>query len=97
MPDRCRIEVSCAHWTARARSSSRPTSSRPADRAANLPDCDVDVDVTCERTFAGYRHPEASPGVEVARRALARRGYEPFDVASGGGSDANSFMVAGLR
>jgi len=96
VPDRCRIEGELRSLDGARAEQLAADFVAACNRAANLPDCDVDVDVTCERTFAGYRHPEASPGVEVARRALARRGYEPFDVASGGGSDANSFMVAGL-
>ena len=64
--------------------------------AANLPDCDVDVDVSVERTFAGYRQPAASRSVAVAEAALRACGREPVRVASGGGSDVNALLAAGL-
>jgi tripeptide aminopeptidase len=54
------------------------------------------VDVGVERTFTGYRQPQRSVAVEVAERALRGCGYRPQRVASGGGSDANALMAAGL-
>src|SRR5947209_10113627 len=38
--------------------------------AANLADCDCDVDVSVQRTFGGYRLPEGAPAVRAAERAL---------------------------
>jgi tripeptide aminopeptidase len=64
--------------------------------AANLPDCDVDVDVSVQRTFAGYRQPPASRAVAVAEAALRACGREPERIASGGGSDANALISSGL-
>jgi tripeptide aminopeptidase len=64
--------------------------------AANLPDCDCDVDVSVERTFSGYRLPPASPAVRVAERALRRLGHEPVHISSGGGSDANALIAQGF-
>jgi tripeptide aminopeptidase len=64
--------------------------------AGNDPECDCDVDVGVERTFTGYRQPQRSVAVEVAERALRGCGYRPQRVASGGGSDANALMAAGL-
>jgi tripeptide aminopeptidase len=64
--------------------------------AGNDPDCDCDVDVSVERTFTGYRQPPRSAPVEAAERALRACGYEPQRVASGGGSDANALIAAGL-
>jgi tripeptide aminopeptidase len=64
--------------------------------AGNDPDCDCDVDVSVERTFTGYRQPPRSVAVEVAERALRACGYEAQRIASGGGSDANALIAAGL-
>ena len=64
--------------------------------AANLPECECDVDVTVERTFAGYRTPPSTPAVRAAERALRACGHEPVRIASGGASDANALIAAGL-
>jgi tripeptide aminopeptidase len=64
--------------------------------AANLPDCDCDVDVSVERTFSGYCLSPNSPAVRVAERALRRCGHEPVHISSGGGSDANALIAAGF-
>ncbi len=64
--------------------------------AANLPECECDVDVTVERTFRGYRTAPSTPAVRAAERALRACGYEPVRIASGGASDANALIAAGL-
>ncbi len=64
--------------------------------AANLPDCDCDVDVSVERTFSGYRLSPNSAAVRVAEQALRRCGHEPIHISSGGGSDANALIAAGF-
>jgi len=64
--------------------------------AANLPDCDCDVDVSVERTFSGYRLSPSSPPVRVAEQALRACGHEPVHIASGGGSDANALIAQGF-
>jgi tripeptide aminopeptidase len=64
--------------------------------AANLPECECDVDVTVERTFRGYRTSPSTPAVRAAERALRACGYEPVRVSSGGASDANALIAAGL-
>jgi len=64
--------------------------------AANRPDCACDVDVVVSRMFEGYRtRPTAEP-VLVAERALRACGYEPRHIVTGGGSDANALVAAGL-
>jgi tripeptide aminopeptidase len=65
--------------------------------AANRPECDVDVDVTVERTFGGYRLSGSRPAVRVAEAALSARGHEPVRVASGGASDANALIAQGFE
>jgi tripeptide aminopeptidase len=64
--------------------------------AANLPECECDVDVTVERTFTGYRTSPSTPAVRAAESALRSCGYEPVRVASGGASDANALIAAGF-
>jgi tripeptide aminopeptidase len=64
--------------------------------AANLPDCDCDLDVSVERTFSGYGLAATAPPVRAAEAALARCGYRPTRVGSGGGSDANALIASGF-
>lgn len=66
-------------------------------RAANLPECDCDVDIDVQRTFAGYRQSPSSPAIRAAEAALRRCGHEPVRVSSGGGSDANALIVKGFQ
>jgi tripeptide aminopeptidase len=65
-------------------------------QAANLPDCDCDLDLSVERTFSGYRIQPSSPALAVAEAALRSHGHEPVRVWSGGGSDANALIAQGF-
>ncbi len=65
--------------------------------AANTPACFCDVDVTTQRLFEGYRHAPDAPSVLAAESALRACGYAPQRRATGGGSDANAFIAAGLQ
>jgi tripeptide aminopeptidase len=62
--------------------------------AASDSECDVETSV--ERRFQGYRLPRTAPAVEVAAAALRDCGVEPLYISTGGGSDANAFIPAGL-
>ena len=62
--------------------------------AASNSECDVETSV--ERRFQGYRLPRTAPVVEVAAAALRDCDIEPVYITTGGGSDANVFIVAGL-
>jgi tripeptide aminopeptidase len=64
--------------------------------AANLPECECDVDVSVQRTFAAYHTPATTPAVRAAEDALRRCGYEPVGISSGGASDANALIAQGL-
>lgn len=64
--------------------------------AAHMPDCDVDSDVSVEQTFAGYRQQAGARSIAVAEAALRRCGHEPRRIASGGGSDVNALIAAGV-
>ncbi|HEY3758469.1 MAG TPA: M20/M25/M40 family metallo-hydrolase [Solirubrobacteraceae bacterium] len=64
--------------------------------AANLPECECDVDIDIARTFEAYRLAPGLPVVRAAERALRERGREPVRVVSSGASDANAFVARGL-
>jgi tripeptide aminopeptidase len=65
-------------------------------QAANAPECECDVDVTVQRTFAGYRTQAAAPAVRVAEAALRACGHEPTRVSSASASDANALRAQGV-
>ncbi len=64
--------------------------------AANLPECECDVDVSVQRKFSGFHLPATRPAVRVAEAALSACGYAPTRIASGGASDANALIAQGL-
>jgi tripeptide aminopeptidase len=64
--------------------------------AANLPDCDCDVEIAVQRTFSGYRLSPSSPPVRAAEAALRACCHEPVRISSGGASDANALLERGL-
>ena len=64
--------------------------------AANLPECECDVDVSVQRTFEGYRVAPGIPAVRAAESALRACGHEPVRLQSGGASDANALMARGV-
>jgi tripeptide aminopeptidase len=65
--------------------------------AANLPECECDVDVAVTRTFSGFHLEPRRPAVRVAEAALAACGHEPLRIVSGGASDANALLVDGVE
>ncbi len=65
--------------------------------AANLPECECDVDIAVQRTFAGFHLADSRPAVQLAERALRSCGYEPTRIASGGASDANELLASGVE
>ncbi|MBD0283326.1 MAG: M20/M25/M40 family metallo-hydrolase, partial [Thermoleophilaceae bacterium] len=65
-----------------------------AAEAASDAECDVETSV--ERMFRGYRLPRTARVVEVAAAGLRATGIEPVYIPTGGGSDANVFVAAGL-
>ena len=62
--------------------------------AASEHGCDVDVEV--REMFRGYRLSSSAEPVRVARQALERCGFEPREVATGGGSDASALVAGGF-
>jgi len=59
-------------------------------------DADCDVETSVERRFHAYRLPRTAPAVETAAAALAASGIEPVYISTGGASDANALVAAGL-
>lgn len=59
-------------------------------------DAECDVETTVEQLFRAYRLSRSAPPVEAAAAALVALGIEPSYVATGGGSDANVLIAAGL-
>jgi tripeptide aminopeptidase len=57
--------------------------------------CDVEIDV--QELFRGFKIPKSAPTVAIAAQALEDVGIEPRPIASGGGSDANSFVARGFE
>lgn len=62
--------------------------------AASDGHCDLETSV--ERLFQGYRLTRTAAPIEAAAAALAEQGIEPEFIATGGGSDANALIAAGL-
>ena len=62
--------------------------------AASGAECDLETSV--ERLFRGFRLARTAMPVEVAAAALRDHDIEPTYIATGGGSDANVFVPAGL-
>jgi tripeptide aminopeptidase len=67
------------------------------NEAANLPECECDVDIAVQRTFAGFHLTGARPAVRAAESALSACGYEPVRISSGGASDANELLAQGVE
>jgi tripeptide aminopeptidase len=59
-------------------------------------DTECDLETSVERLFQGFRLPRTAPAVEVAAAALREQQIEPVFINTGGGSDANVFVAAGL-
>jgi tripeptide aminopeptidase len=65
--------------------------------AANLPECECDVDISVQRMFEGFHLAGTKPAVQIAERALRASGHEPVRISSGGASDANALLVQGVE
>jgi tripeptide aminopeptidase len=65
--------------------------------AANLPECECDVDIGVQRMFSGFHLTASRPAVRAAERALVSCGYQPVRIASGGASDANALIASGFE
>ena len=94
VPERCRLELEARSIDgARAEQVVGEMVDALTEAAS---DAECDVETVVERQFDGYRMPRSSPPVAIAASALEAVGVEPRLVATGGGSDANAFIAAGL-
>ncbi len=94
VPDRCEVEAEVrAIDEARVEEVVTELIDHFQD-AADATECDLDV--TVQRMFKGYRIKGRGPEIEVAERALRSCGYEPRQIVTGGGSDANALRAAGF-
>jgi tripeptide aminopeptidase len=94
VPERCHVEAETRSIDA---SRAEATATEMVDRlqeAADASECDLDV--TVERMFEGYRTRARDPQVTLAELALRDCGYEPRQIATGGGSDANALQASGF-
>ncbi len=92
--ERCRVECE-ARSIDHERAGEVTTSIVDAmTEAASDRECDVEIDV--QELFRGFRIAKSAPTVAIASRALEGVGIEPRQIATGGGSDANVFVAAGL-
>jgi tripeptide aminopeptidase len=95
VPEHCRIEAE-ARSLDRTRAESVATEMVDhLQEAADAGECDLDL--TVERMFDGYRTRAREPQVDLAERALRACGYEPKQIVTGGGSDANALQSAGFH
>jgi len=94
VPERCRVEAE-VRGLDEARVDATVTEMIDSFQdAANAAECDLDV--TVERMFTGYRTRSGDAGVALAERALSACGYQPRQITTGGGSDANAFRAHGF-
>ncbi len=96
VPERCALSAEVRSLRDRAAETVVAEIVDCIHEAANLPDCDCDVDVRTQRSFSAYRTPTSAPAVVAAERALRGCGYTPTKIASGGASDANALIAKGL-
>lgn len=97
VPERCTVVAEVRGLQA---ARAEETVAEVVDRmheAANLPECECDVDIGVQRTFSGFHLPATRPAVRAAESALRACGYEPARIVSGGASDANALIAQGIE
>jgi tripeptide aminopeptidase len=92
--ERCYVELETRSLDAEKAGKSVTEMVDALTEAASDAECDVETSV--ERLFQGYRLPRTAAAVEVASAALRDNEIEPVYITTGGGSDANVFIHAGL-
>jgi tripeptide aminopeptidase len=96
VPERCSLSAEVRSLREEAAEATVAEIVDCVHEAANLPDCDCDVDVRVQRSFSAYRTPASAPAVVAAEQALRSCGYTPSRIQSGGASDANALIAKGL-
>lgn len=94
VPGRCRLVGEARSLDAGRAAAIAGEISEACAWGASEHGCDVDVDV--EEIFRGYEVPSSSPALALAEAGIRAAGLEPTRTATGGGSDANAFIVRGF-
>ena len=97
VPEHCRLEAEVRRLSDQNAEKLTEELIDHIHEAANIPAFQCDVDISIQRTFAAYRTDRTEPAVTVAEEALRRCGHEPVQIASGGASDANVLIPAGIQ
>jgi tripeptide aminopeptidase len=92
--ERCFVELETRSLDADRAGEVVSTMVDALSEAASDGECDLETSV--ERLFRGYRLPRTTPAVEVAAAALRACEIEPVYITTGGGSDANVLIPAGV-
>lgn len=92
--ERCRVELECRSLDDEQAGWLVGDMVDACAEAASDAECDVETVV--EQLFRAYRLPRTAPVVQTAAYALEALGIEPTYIATGGGSDANALIAAGL-
>lgn len=97
VPERCSV---VAEVRSLEETQAEATVAEVVDRmheAANLPECECDVDIAVQRTFSGFHLTPGRRAVRIAEEALRACAHEPVRIVSGGASDANALLVDGIE
>ncbi len=94
VPGHCRIVAEARSLDAARAAEVAGEMSEACTWGAGEHECDVDVRV--EELFRGYRLPTSSRSLAVAEAGLRRAGLEPVRTTTGGGSDVNALIAAGV-
>jgi tripeptide aminopeptidase len=97
VPERCSV---VAEVRSLDEAQAESTVAEVVDRlheAANLPECECDVDIAVQRTFSGFHLSPTKRALRIAEAALRGCGHEPVRIVSGGASDANALLVDGVE
>ncbi len=97
VPERCTVRAEVRGMQAERAEAVVAEVVERMHEAANLPECECDVDIGVERTFSGFHLPATRPAVRVAEQALSACGYAPTRISSGGASDANALIAQGFE
>ena len=95
VPGRCRVEGEARSLDDARAAATMTTMVDACTWAASERGCDVEIDVT--EVFRAYRIGSTATPVKLAREALERRGIQPREVSTGGGSDANALIARGYE
>ncbi len=92
--ERCEVELEARSLDEDAASEVIQAMVDRCSDAAGATECDIDT--TVERLFRGFKLPRSAPPVQAAAAALETVGVQPVYRSTGGGSDANVLIAAGL-